>query len=147
MQHNLYYNSFYLMPLHPVDVYVGKRLRLLRSIRSMSQEVLGLYVGVTFQQIQKYEKGSNRIGASRLYQFAKLFNVNVSSFFEGYLQKGEDDLLAENDKEFLDEKKRLELTYILQNLDPLLQPKIYNFLKSLSSVNNKTHSKKFTKTS
>ena len=135
------------MPLHPVDVYVGKRLRLLRSIRSMSQEVLGLYVGVTFQQIQKYEKGSNRIGASRLYQFAKLFNVNVSSFFEGYLQKGEDDLLAENDKEFLDEKKRLELTYILQNLDPLLQPKIYNFLKSLSSVNNKTHSKKFTKTS
>lgn len=69
---------------HPVDVHVGKRLRQKRTIMGMSQEALGKAIGVTFQQIQKYERGINRMGASRLYHFAKLLSVPVSYFFEGY---------------------------------------------------------------
>jgi transcriptional regulator with XRE-family HTH domain len=69
---------------HPVDVHVGKRLRLKRTIMGLSQESIGKAIGVTFQQIQKYERGINRMGASRLYDFAKALNVPVSYFFEGY---------------------------------------------------------------
>jgi transcriptional regulator with XRE-family HTH domain len=54
---------------HPVDIYVGKRLRMRRTILGMSQEALGNSTGVTFQQIQKYERGVNRVGASRLFEF------------------------------------------------------------------------------
>jgi transcriptional regulator with XRE-family HTH domain len=69
---------------HPVDVHVGKRLRLKRTIMGLSQESIGKAIGVTFQQIQKYERGINRMGASRLYDFAKTLNVPVSYFFDGY---------------------------------------------------------------
>ncbi len=69
---------------HPVDVHVGKRLRQKRTIMGMSQEALGKAIGVTFQQIQKYERGINRMGASRLYHFARLLSVPVSYFFDGY---------------------------------------------------------------
>ena len=69
---------------HPVDVHVGKRLRLKRTIMGLSQESIGKAIGVTFQQIQKYERGINRMGASRLHEFAKSLNVPVSYFFEGY---------------------------------------------------------------
>ncbi|NNE41665.1 MAG: helix-turn-helix transcriptional regulator [Marinicaulis sp.] len=69
---------------HPVDVHVGARLRLRRSFLDMSQEALGRALGLTFQQIQKYEKGSNRIGASRLYELSKLLEVPVQFFYDGY---------------------------------------------------------------
>ncbi len=69
---------------HPVDIHVGRRLRLKRTILGMSQESVGKEIGVTFQQIQKYERGINRMGASRLYDFAKALGVTVSYFFEGY---------------------------------------------------------------
>lgn len=69
---------------HPVDVYVGRRLRLKRTILGMSQEAVGKQIGVTFQQIQKYERGINRMGASRLFDFAKALGVQISYFFEGY---------------------------------------------------------------
>src|SRR6476661_2417333 len=67
---------------HPVDVHVGARMRQRRTLLGMSQEKLGAAVGLTFQQIQKYERGSNRIGSSRLYEFAKVLDVRVSYFFE-----------------------------------------------------------------
>ena len=65
-----------------IDQYVGKRLRLRRNIVGWSQEQLGKALGVTFQQVQKYERGANRIGASRLYTIAQLLNTNVSFFFD-----------------------------------------------------------------
>jgi len=68
---------------NPVDVYVGSRLRLRRTVIGMSQERLGQAVGLTFQQIQKYEKGANRIGASRMYAFARVLEVAPGWFFEG----------------------------------------------------------------
>ncbi|WP_428247757.1 helix-turn-helix domain-containing protein [Ferrovibrio sp.] len=67
---------------HPMDVHVGKRLRAARLLAGFSQSRLGNHVGLTFQQIQKYEKGMNRIGASRLQQFAQLLNVPPGYFFE-----------------------------------------------------------------
>lgn len=66
----------------PVDVHVGKRLRLRRTLLGLSQEQLGGAVCVTFQQIQKYERGSNRISASRLYDIARVLGVEVAFFFE-----------------------------------------------------------------
>jgi len=66
----------------PVDVHVGKRLRLRRTLLGMSQEQLAAAVGVTFQQIQKYERGSNRVSASRLYDIARVLGVDISFFFD-----------------------------------------------------------------
>ena len=67
---------------HPVDVHVGVRVRQRRTLLGMSQEKLGSAVGLTFQQIQKYERGANRIGASRLYEFSKVLDVPISYFYE-----------------------------------------------------------------
>lgn len=69
---------------HPVDIHVGRRLRLKRTFLGLSQEAVGKQIGVTFQQIQKYERGINRMGASRLYDFAKALGIQVSYFFEGF---------------------------------------------------------------
>ena len=68
--------------LRPVDIHVGSRLRLRRTLLGMSQETLGDVVGLTFQQIQKYEKGANRMGASRLFEISQALNVPISYFFE-----------------------------------------------------------------
>jgi transcriptional regulator with XRE-family HTH domain len=65
-----------------IDVHVGSRLRMRRQIISMSQEKLGELLGITFQQVQKYEKGTNRISASRLFYAAKILGIPVQAFFE-----------------------------------------------------------------
>lgn len=67
---------------NPIDVHVGARVRLRRMMVGMSQETLGAHLGITFQQIQKYEKGTNRIGASRVQAIARVLSVPVSFFFE-----------------------------------------------------------------
>ena len=69
----------------PIDVHVGARLRYRRMLIGMSQEALGDSLGLTFQQVQKYEKGQNRIGASRLHRIAIALQVPVGFFFEGLL--------------------------------------------------------------
>lgn len=68
---------------NPIDRHVGSRVRMRRMLAGISQEKLGEALGLTFQQIQKYEKGSNRISASRLQQIAKMLDVPVSFFFDG----------------------------------------------------------------
>jgi transcriptional regulator with XRE-family HTH domain len=68
---------------NPTDRHVGARVRMRRMMLGMSQEKLGDALGLTFQQVQKYEKGANRIGASRLQQIAHILQVPVSFFFEG----------------------------------------------------------------
>ncbi len=67
---------------NPIDGHVGSRVRERRRLHGMSQEMLGKAIGVTFQQIQKYERGSNRVGASRLFTLSKVLSVPVSFFFE-----------------------------------------------------------------
>jgi transcriptional regulator with XRE-family HTH domain len=66
-----------------IDAHVGSRVRLRRQLLKMSQEKLGDELGVTFQQVQKYERGANRIGASRLYSLANVLDVPVNFFFDG----------------------------------------------------------------
>lgn len=66
-----------------IDIHVGEKLRAIRIEKNVSQEKLGEAVGLTFQQIQKYEKGTNRIAASRLYQFAETLNVSILDFYSG----------------------------------------------------------------
>jgi transcriptional regulator with XRE-family HTH domain len=68
---------------NPVDLYVGSRLKLRRNLVGLSQEKLGEALGVTFQQIQKYEKGLNRLGASRLQRASRVLDVPVNYFFDG----------------------------------------------------------------
>ena len=68
---------------NPIDKHVGSRVRMRRMMLSMSQEKLGDALGLTFQQVQKYEKGTNRIGASRLQQNSHILQVPVSFFFDG----------------------------------------------------------------
>jgi transcriptional regulator with XRE-family HTH domain len=68
---------------NPIDRHVGSRVRMRRMMLGMSQEKLGDALGLTFQQVQKYEKGANRIGASRLQQISQILQVPVSFFFEG----------------------------------------------------------------
>jgi len=68
---------------NPVDVHVGARIRLRRKLLKMSQEKLGEKLGVTFQQVQKYERGANRVGASRLWKLSEVLDVPVSFFYDG----------------------------------------------------------------
>ena len=75
-----------------IDAYVGNRVRLRRLIVGMSQERLGKALGITFQQVQKYEKGVNRICASRLLQMSQVLGVPVAFFYEGAIQGGNGDV-------------------------------------------------------
>ena len=68
---------------NPVDMHVGARIRLRRKLLKMSQEKLGDLLGVTFQQVQKYERGTNRVGASRLWKISQVLDVPISYLYEG----------------------------------------------------------------
>ena len=67
---------------NPIDIHVGSRVRLRRMLLGMSQEKLGEHLGLTFQQVQKYERGVNRIGASRLFDLSRVLDVPISFFFD-----------------------------------------------------------------
>ncbi len=67
---------------HPVDVHVGGRLRIRRTLLGLSQTALGEALGLTFQQVQKYERGANRMGSSRLYDLARVLDVPIQYFFD-----------------------------------------------------------------
>ncbi len=73
---------------HPIDVHVGSRVRHRRAMLGLNQTELALKVGVTFQSIQKYERGSNRVSASRLQEIAEVLGVSVNHFFEGLVPAG-----------------------------------------------------------
>jgi transcriptional regulator with XRE-family HTH domain len=84
---------------NPVDIHVGSRVRLRRTLLGLSQEKLGDEIGLTFQQVQKYERGANRVGASRLYDLSRVLDVPVSFFF--------DDMPAEVERATPAERKEL----------------------------------------
>lgn len=99
---------------NPIDTHVGKRLKQRRMLAKLSQEKLAEALGITFQQIQKYENGTNRISASRLFETAKILGVPVSFFYEGY-KNGHKPLLAvaetapNLDQDIMQQKETLEL--------------------------------------
>ena len=67
---------------NPIDVYIGQRIRVRRQLLGLSQEALAKKIGITFQQVQKYERGMNRMGSSRLWDMAQVLGVSVNFFFE-----------------------------------------------------------------
>ncbi len=134
----------------PIDVHVGARLRLRRNLLGMSQEQLGKAGGLTFQQIQKYERGTNRMGASRLFQFAKLLDVPVSYFFDdvrgeraaihpsvGFAEKDQAQIEGSPqpaDQEMLHRRETLELIRAYYRItDPKTRRKVYELVKSMAS--------------
>lgn len=130
---------------HPIDVHVGKRLRLRRSILGMSQDAIGKAIGVSFQQIQKYERGINRMGSSRLYEFARILDIPISYFFEDFEGGGKvtgDGLIgmAEGDaprfehEEQLSTRETMEMMryyYAIPSRD--VRKRIFELIKTLAS--------------
>lgn len=128
------------MPQNPVDVYVGTRLKIRRSELGLSQNRIGELTGITFQQVQKYEKGLNRIGSSRLYEFAKILKVPVSYFFEQYeVAFGSNGVLCDNKANFDDNDiSEKEIVTLIKNFSAI---KDVNVRKSIITL-AKTLSKK-----
>jgi transcriptional regulator with XRE-family HTH domain len=125
-----------------IDEYVGLRLREKRVLLGMSQEVLAKSCGVTFQQIQKYEKGSNRIGCSRLYDFQRILGVTANYFFEGIEDIGVMPVAGENEQAFEYDsmpmtKETLSLVKAFNTLsDPKVRRSILALIRSLGGADN-----------
>ena len=134
----------------PIDVYVGQRLRVRRMLIGMSQEKLGEAVGLTFQQIQKYERGANRIGASRLYRMAQILGIPVSYFYSelpAHAMAGtttmpetppalaqDDSVLVQSD--LLTRRETLELVRAFYKTDPKQRRKILDLIKAIAVVSS-----------
>jgi len=125
---------------NPIDVHVGNRVRLRRTLLGMSQEKLGTLLGLTFQQVQKYERGTNRVGASRLWDIANVLNVPVSFFYEDMSKDTESlsprmfsipqermDVLAEEKEEF--------------SIDPMKRQETIELVKAYYKINNRVAAK------
>jgi transcriptional regulator with XRE-family HTH domain len=123
---------------NPIDRYVGGRVRMRRMIVGMSQEKLGEALGVTFQQVQKNEKGTNRIGASRLQQIAKVLGVPVEFFFEGAPPVGSERGVASHVApsyvaEFLSTSEGVQLTRAFVRItDPTIRRRLISLVKTLA---------------
>ena len=132
---------------NPVDVHVGARVRLRRTLVGMSQDKLGQALGLTFQQVQKYERGSNRIGSSRLYQLGQILDVPVSHFFDempddiAASQRGHgahglaDQAQQSYGDDSLTRRETLELTRAYYRItDPKVRKQLFELTKSLSGL-------------
>jgi transcriptional regulator with XRE-family HTH domain len=123
-----------------VDVYVGARLRMRRTMLGMSQSKLGALLGVTFQQIQKYEKGANRISASRLQHTARVLEVAPGYFFEGAPAQSAEPGFAEASQQsyvvdFLASTEGLQLNRaFLRVRDPRVRRRIVDLVISLAAA-------------
>lgn len=135
---------------NPMDIHVGSRVRLRRMLLGMSQEKLGDQLGLTFQQVQKYEKGINRIGASRLYDLSKTLGVPIAYFYEeapipalgmaedqeeyGEKKPGDDGVY-----EFLSTREGLELNKAFVKIsDPRVRRTIVDLVRNLAGEKEDT---------
>ena len=126
---------------NPIDIHVGSRIRLRRTMLGMSQEKLGDSLGITFQQIQKYEKGTNRVGASRLQNISAILNVPVAFFFEdapGDPNTGQPGLSEASHSnyvvDFLSSSEGLQLNRAFVKIqDSKVRRKIVDLVKALGS--------------
>ncbi|MGH6945518.1 MAG: helix-turn-helix domain-containing protein [Geminicoccaceae bacterium] len=140
---------------NPIDIHVGKRLRLRRTLLGMSQERLGERLGLTFQQVQKYERGVNRIGSSRLFELCQILDVPVSFFFDDMPEamnyrevvKGAFPGLAEERATFqhesedsglpLDKRETLELVRAYYRIpDPAVRKRLFELAKALANLDS-----------
>jgi transcriptional regulator with XRE-family HTH domain len=132
----------------PIDVHVGGRVRLRRTLMGMSQERLGEALGLTFQQVQKYERGVNRIGASRLFDLARVLDVPIGFFFDdmpdgvggttGGLPRrttggGFSDSQDGFEDDTLHRRETLELVRAYYRItDPAVRKRVFDLIKSLT---------------
>mgnify|MGYP005848859081 CR=1 FL=1 len=120
----------------PIDKTVGANIRKLRTLNSISQEKMADELGITFQQVQKYENGSNRVGASRLFNIAGILNVSVDQLYEGV--KCSDQLKAAEEKSKFDDDifNKRETINLIRNYyaieDEKVRKKIQDMIKSFS---------------
>ena len=132
----------------PVDIHVGVRVRLRRTMMGLSQEKLGGAVGLTFQQIQKYERGANRIGASRMFDLSKVLDVPVSFFFDDMSEEVKkrdaepvgfhEQEQVELEKDPLTRRETLELVRAYYRIDePSVRKRIFGLVKSLARAVDK----------
>ncbi len=134
----------------PIDVHVGSRIRLRRTLMGMSQERLGEALGLTFQQVQKYERGVNRVGASRLYDLSRILDVPISFFFDdmpsGTAHAGTPGApggFAETIDGFgqaedpLAKRETLELVRAYYRItDPAIRRRVFDLIKSMGPTEN-----------
>jgi transcriptional regulator with XRE-family HTH domain len=124
---------------NPIDIHVGGRIRLRRNMLGMSQEKLGESLGITFQQIQKYEKGTNRVGASRLQAIASILEVPVNFFFADAPGGTEAEGLAEDSSttyvvDFLSSSEGVRLNRAFVRIaDPKVRSKIIDLVRTLAA--------------
>lgn len=133
---------------NPIDAHVGSRVRLRRTLLGLSQEALGDALGLTFQQIQKYERGANRIGASRLFDLSRVLDVPVGFFFDDMPNGAKELSPAQIKSQTIDiphlpmenndpmaKRETLELARAYYAIpDPHIRRAVYDLAKSLSSA-------------
>jgi transcriptional regulator with XRE-family HTH domain len=130
----------------PIDVHVGSRIRLRRTLLGMSQERLGEALGLTFQQVQKYERGVNRVGASRLFDLSRVLDVPISFFFDdmpdslaatygGQVSRrptGFSDMQDGFTDDALNRRETLELVRAYYRItDPAVRKRVFDLIKSM----------------
>lgn len=120
---------------NPIDAQVGNRVRIRRMLIGMSQERLGDLLGLTFQQVQKYEKGVNRIGAGRLFEIARILGVPIDFFYDGVGAALENP--AEGTPpvmEFVSSGEGLQLSLAFMKIkDPKVRKRVLDLVKSLAN--------------
>lgn len=111
---------------HPVDIHVGKKLKQIRTLRRLSQTDVAKQLKLSFQQIQKYEIGSNRVAASRLFELAQILDVSPSFFFEG---------LHDNTNDAPKSDPSIEIVSALASIkDDAIKSRIVTFIEDISGV-------------
>ena len=123
---------------NPIDRHVGSRVRMRRMMLAISQEKLGHALGLTFQQVQKYEKGTNRIGASRLQHISHILKVPVAFFFEGAPGGGADEAPSPAYiSDFLATSEGLSLTKAFMRINqPKLRRRIIDLVKEIAGADD-----------
>lgn len=132
---------------NPIDVHVGSRVRLRRTLLGMSQEKLGEAIGLTYQQVQKYERGMNRIGASRLFDLSRVLDVPVSFFFDDMPENvasapvddddegGADDRVSACEPDPMAKRETLELVRAYYRIgDPRVRKSIFEATKAIANA-------------
>ena len=128
---------------NPIDAQVGNRVRLRRMLIGMSQEKLGELLGLTFQQVQKYEKGVNRIGAGRLFQVSRILSVPIDYFYEGVVDQlpnpapgFAEDAANPPVMEFLSSGEGLQLSLAFMRIkEAKVRKRVLDLVKSLANEN------------
>lgn len=136
---------------NPIDIHVGGRVRLRRTLLGLSQERLGELIGLTFQQVQKYERGTNRIGASRLYDLSRVLDVPIQFFYDDMpmetagqsprlragLSEGPAEAYSEADP--MNRRETLELIRAYYRIkDPVVRQRIFDLCRAMAHATEET---------